>query len=83
MTTVLETAEDIQWAYSTHVYKALGLATTEDYRECMTDSRFGLLIGNEDCPERLEFWRDADPLASQKPHYVWTPEHGLTWLDKL
>lgn len=35
---------------------------------------YAVLHGNEDSPERIDFWMTSEPNWNQEPDYVWTRE---------
>ena len=53
--------DSIEWALDCHVN-----------RPDTGEFNFAVLHGNEDAPERIEFWRAEMPFAA--PDFVWTPE---------
>lgn len=58
-TTVLDATEDIAWLRDMHC-PALP-----------NDIMFVILYGNEDAPEKVEAWREANPHYQCPPAYVW------------
>jgi hypothetical protein len=54
--------DSIRWALETH----LRIPDTGEFN-------IALLIGNEDSPDAIHFWRDPDALAGQVPDLIWTP----------
>ena len=57
-TTILDTAEDIEWLRSTH---------------CPTlplEAKFAVLHGNEDSPDLIEWFDSAEPLHTDKPFRI-------------
>ena len=54
--------DSIAWAFEVHVKAA-------DRQEIQA----GVLYGNEDSPERIEFFAEAEPLVTSVPVLVWEP----------
>ena len=52
--------DSIAWALETHV----GIPDTGRFNAAM-------LYGNEDCPERIEFYTQAKPLITDAVAWVW------------
>ena len=52
--------DSVKWAFQTHVHKK----DNKRYKSAM-------LYGNEDAPERIEFFTKASPLYTDKPAYTW------------
>lgn len=59
--------DSIQWALETHVRSGLLLSQTEHFQ-------YAVLTGNEDSPDRIEFWYDLSPQFDQRPDFIWTPQ---------
>ena len=55
--------DSIQWCYEVHVKRDLG-----------TQYKSAVLYGNEDCPERIEFYTQAEPKLRDRVAFVWVPE---------
>ncbi len=55
--------DSIAWAFSEHV----GTKDLGNYQSAV-------LFGNEDCPERIEFYIQAEPLVTDKPELIWHNE---------
>jgi hypothetical protein len=55
--------DSIAWAFEVHVRKP-------------DDSRYqaAILYGNEDSPERIDFYFEAEPLVTSTVAYTWVPE---------
>lgn len=58
--------DSIKWALETHVRCGSNLPWTEQFQ-------YAVLTGNEDAPEKIEFWYDLSPSYDQKPDFIWTP----------
>lgn len=58
--TPLTTSEDIAWAIEVHAKRA-----PQD-----RSFRYAILYGNEDFPDKIEFWRQACPRHDTAPDYV-------------
>jgi hypothetical protein len=41
------------------------------------DVQYAMLYGNEDSPDRIEFFRKTNPTTLDVPYAVWTPNSGL------
>lgn len=55
-----EPFDSIAWAFEVHV-------KTPDTGEY----NFGCIVGNEDAPDRIAFWRAAEPAFDAEPDYIW------------
>lgn len=55
------TFDSIAWAFEVHVKQP----DTGEYNSA-------ILHGNEDCPDKIEFWRAANPRYDAPPDYVYT-----------
>lgn len=52
--------DSIAWALEVHV----AVPDTGEYRAAV-------LHGDEDAPERIEFWRAEEPMRTEAPDFVW------------
>ncbi len=52
--------DSIKWALETHV----GMQDHGEYN-------FAVLYGNEDCPERIDFYHSSNPGWQDEVQYVW------------
>ncbi len=52
--------DSVNWALTTH-------AQIVDHGKY----NFAILYGNADCPNRIEFYKRANPTIRSKPSYVW------------
>jgi hypothetical protein len=59
MQVFLNAPEDCQWLIETHLGGR-------------TDLKFGAFVlhGNEDCPDKVDLYADANPLHTDEPHTI-------------
>jgi hypothetical protein len=55
--------DSIAWAYEVHVKQP----DPRSYNAA-------ILYGNEDAPERIDFYTSPEPLVTDKPAFIWMPE---------
>ena|SRR5689334_16108675 len=58
--------DSIAWAFSEH----LGYRDTGAYQSAV-------LHGNEDSPDKIEFYLQAEPTVNDKPELIWTREPAM------
>ena len=58
--TFMNEPADCEWLLSTHLKRVLGVRPFASF----------LLVGNEDCPEAVHLYADADPLVSDESIYI-------------
>ena len=61
--TYLDTSDDIAWLLDVHCKSLPSLLASELRRF----PRAAILIGNEDCPEAVDFYETASPQNGEKP----------------
>ena len=60
----LNTSDDMRWLWETHL-KDFPLIRMGKF-----ELRSAMIFGNEDCPSRIELFRQEYPLYTTKPSYV-------------
>lgn len=63
MEQLLNTAEDIEWLFQTHM---------GDFPLHQRRTKSFVLKGNEDCPESVELFEMPDPLVTDRPFMQYT-----------
>lgn len=65
------TPDDCTWLLDTHL-------SAQYVEDAVPPFASYILYGNEDCPDRLELFADADPLYTDRPIavFIYNPDNG-------
>jgi hypothetical protein len=70
MKTFLNTFEDMDWLWTTHLKPFI--TTRLGYQSAV-------IWGNEDCPTKIELYKQLDPSYKQKPKTIYVLTDDLTY----